>query len=212
MALTGLLMIFFLLGHVLGNLLLFSGQQALNDYAHWLQNNPLLWGFRIAMLLLIGLHIYLAVRSAWLNYRARPVAYRVKKHIQLRLSSRLMLLSGLLVLVFVVVHIMHLTLGMIGDNTYFGQLDNNQMRDVYHHVIKGFQDPLMSGFYLLSLVFVGLHLRHGLRSLFQTLGFHHENLIRILAWLLPAFNLFLILAFMLIPVAVLLGWVGEVAL
>lgn len=209
MALTGLLMLFFLLGHVLGNLLVFSGRFALNNYAHFLQTNPLLWGFRLMMLALIGLHIYLGIRAWLVNRHARPQPYAMDTSIQLSISSRWMLFSGLTILIFILFHIAHLTLGWIGDPAVFQARDANHMLDVYGRVVSGFQNTWISGFYMLFILLLGFHLQHATRSLFQTLGFHHENLQRILAVLAPLFNWFLVLSFLLIPIAVQSGWIME---
>ncbi|MFK5894106.1 MAG: succinate dehydrogenase cytochrome b subunit [Pseudomonadota bacterium] len=205
MALSGAMMIIFLLGHALGNLLIFSSQNALNSYAHWLQHSPFLWVFRISMLLLLSLHIFLAVQLYLQNRIARPVSYYINKDIQLSFSAKTMVLSGFFTLLFVFFHIAHLTLGWV-PTTSFELLDNNQMIDVYNNVVRGFKQPLISLFYLFSIFIISLHLRHAIKSIFQTLGFHHENFHRFLDYLSPALILALMLAFMSIPLSVMSGF------
>lgn len=207
MALTGLLMILFLLGHVSGNLLIFSGQESINRYAHWLQNNPLLWFFRLGMLFLLSLHLYLAIRTHIQNRRARTTGYALHKDIQLGFSAKTMIVSGILILGFIVFHIMHLTLGWVIETEQFGQLDKNGLHDVYHNLVMGFQHIWVSFIYLLALLLIALHLHHAFKSLFQTLGFHHQNFHYLLAFAGPVLNGFIILAFMLIPIAVMFNFI-----
>jgi succinate dehydrogenase cytochrome b subunit len=205
MALSGALIILFLMGHALGNLLIFSSQSSLNSYAHWLQNSSFLWVFRITMLFLLLLHVSLAVRIYLLNRSARMTPYFVHKDIQLTLSSKTMMLSGLITFVFIVFHIAHLTLGWVS-TTSFIELDSNQMIDVYNNVIRGFKQPGISFIYLFCILFMSLHLHHALRSLFQTLGFHHENLHKFLDYMVPALIIALMLSFISIPLSVILGF------
>ena len=204
MALSGVIIIIFLLGHALGNLLIFSSQSSLNSYAHWLQQSSFLWVFRFTMLFLLLLHVFLAVRIYLQNRSARIAPYFISKDIQLSLSSKTMFLTGLLTLVFIFFHIAHLTIGWVS-TTSFTELDNNQMIDVYNNVIRGFKQPAISFFYLFSILFMSLHLHHAVKSLFQTLGFHHENLHKFLDYLAPALIITLMLAFISIPLSVMLG-------
>ncbi len=102
MALSGAMILLFLLGHALGNLLIFSGQESLNTYAYWLQNNPLLWGFSATMFLLLLLHVVLAVRLYWQNKKARPVAYALNRDMQLTLNAKTMIFSGAIIFAFIV--------------------------------------------------------------------------------------------------------------
>ena len=207
MALSGALIILFLLGHVLGNLLIFNGQQSLNTYAHWLQNNPFLWIFRLSMIVLLVLHIFIALRLAHQNKLARPIDYEVKKSIQLGLSEKTMILSGALIFAFIIFHIAHLSLGLIPPSS-LEALDSRQMLDVYTNVVSSFQQPIITIIYILSILVIGLHLYHSLKSLFQTLGFHHENFHLVLNALSPILIIALIVAFISIPIAVLSGMIS----
>lgn len=211
MALSGLVFILFLLGHVLGNLLIFSGQSSLNTYAHWLQQSSFLWVFRIAMLSLIIIHIILALINFINNRSARPVGYAVSQDIQLSKSAKSMVISGFVILIFIIFHLAHLTLGWV-NTTSLLILDNNQMVDVYNNVVRGFKQPMISAFYLFSMLLIGLHLQHAFKSLFQTLGFHHENFHLFLKYFTPILIIALVLAFSAIPIAVLLGYLPEISL
>jgi len=204
MALSGAMILLFLLGHALGNLLIFSGQNSLNTYAHWLQNSPLLWPFRMGMLLLFTLHIFMALRLYLQNRFARPLTYSVNNDIQLSFSSRTMIVSGLIIFLFLIFHIAQLTLGWVSSTSL--EIDSTlQMVDVYSNVVVGFQQPAIAIFYIISLLVIGLHLHHSIKSLFQTLGFHHHNFHQFIDFLAPVLILVLTLAFMSIPLAVLSG-------
>jgi succinate dehydrogenase / fumarate reductase cytochrome b subunit len=203
-AVSGALIILFLLFHALGNLLIFSGQNTINIYAHWLQHSPFLWVFRTLMISLLSLHVFLAIRANLQNRTARPITYFVNKEIQLKYSSKTMIFSGLIIFIFIFFHISHLTLGWVS-TTSFEILDQNQHIDVYTNIIRGFKQPAISFFYIFSILIIGLHLHHAIKSLFQTLGFHHENFHKLLDYLSPFLIIALVLAFISIPFAVMVG-------
>jgi len=209
MALSGAMILLFLMGHALGNLLIFSGQESLNTYAYWLQNNPLLWGFRATMLLLLLLHVVLAIRVYWQNKKARPVAYAVNRDLQLTVSAKTMIFSGAIIFAFIVFHIAHLTLGWVSTTSLEVEAGQH-MIDVYSNVVAGFRQPLIAVFYVISLLVIGLHLHHSIKSLFQTLGFHHQNFHQMIDYLAPAVIVILTLAFISIPLAALFGYLPLV--
>ncbi len=209
MALSGAMILLFLVGHALGNLLIFRGQESLNSYAYWLQNSPLLWGFRATMLLLLMLHVMLAVRLYLQNKKARPVAYAVNKDMQLTFSAKTMIFSGAIIFAFIIFHIAHLTLGWISTTSLEVEA-GQQMIDVYSNVVAGFKLPEIALFYVISLLVIGLHLHHSIKSLFQTLGFHHENFHQMIDYLAPAVIVILTLVFISIPLAVLFGYLPLV--
>ncbi len=207
-AVTGALLLGFLLGHAAGNLLILKGAESLNAYAHWLQGHPLLWGFRLAMLALFGLHITATVRLAHQNLAARPIRYRRIARLGARLPGRFMLLSGALLLLFLVLHLLHLTVGAVGPD--FSRLvDEAGQADVYARVVVSFSDPLIAGLYLFAMAMLAFHLVHAVESLFQTLGYNHESyqaMIRFLAWALTAI---IVAGFAAVPLLVLTGVIGA---
>src|SRR6266705_4969468 len=110
MAVTGFAMFVFVLGHLAGNLQVFLGPEAINRYGHFLQSNPeLIWPARLILLLMVGLHIWSAVKLSVENKAARPVAYAQYQPVGSSYASRTMLMSGLIIFVFVVYHILHFT-------------------------------------------------------------------------------------------------------
>lgn len=205
MALSGAMILLFLLGHALGNLLIFSGQESLNAYAYWLQNSPLLWIFRLSMLLLLLLHVILAIRMFHQNKSARPTQYAADKNIQLTLSAKTMMVSGLLIFIFIFFHIAHLTFGWVS-TTSLEIVESGKMIDVYSNVVSGFHQPLLTTFYVFSLLVIGLHLHHSIKSLFQTLGFHHENFHQMIDYIAPMLIILLTVAFISIPLAAYFGF------
>lgn len=205
MALTGLLLLGFLIGHLVGNLLIFAGPSALNEYARWLTERPaLIWSARVGLLAIFLLHLGTAVLLVRSNKKARPVRYRVNDCLEASMASRSMWLSGLTVAAYLVYHLLHTTFGVI-DPDAFHVHTKDGLHDVYTMLVKGFQDPLIVASYLLALVILGLHLSHGISSFFQSTGLKHprsEKLIQNAGHLLTAV---LIGGFLAIPLSVVFG-------
>jgi succinate dehydrogenase / fumarate reductase cytochrome b subunit len=169
MAVSGIVLVGYLLVHTAGNLLVFRGPQAINDYAHFLQSSAaLLWTVRITLLLALVLHVH----SAWTLSRAaraaRPIEYRRLEKQASGWPARTMGWGGVLLLLFVIYHILHLTTGTVHPRFVPGE--------VYDNIIAGFRVPAVAVFYLLAMAALGLHLRHGVWSVFQTLGVSHPHL------------------------------------
>jgi succinate dehydrogenase cytochrome b subunit len=178
-ALSGLGLTGFVVFHMLGNLQVFQGPEALNTYAAFLREMPmLLWTARLGLLAIVGLHIGLAYRLAIHNRRARPVAYAVHEYRQASLASRTMALTGSLLILFIVFHLLHLTAGWV-DPSFPDRLDILGHRDVFGKVVHAFQNPLFVVIYLAGQVVLGLHLSHALSSSLQTLGMEHPILDRL---------------------------------
>jgi len=195
-AVTGLVLVGFVVGHLLGNLTFFFGPDALNTYAMKLQAlGPLLWVARIGLLAAVGLHIFFTMLLWKENQAATPQKYAIKAPMKTTIFARTMRLSGLIVLAFVAFHLAHFTLGLI--NPSYAKLETtingHEVHDVYRMVVLGFQNPFVSAFYVLSLALVAFHLSHGVASLFQTLGLtsqtlrpKYEILAKVFAWALFA--------------------------
>lgn len=175
MALTGLGLLGFLVGHLTGNLLVFAGPDALNEYAAWLHDHPkLLWVARIGLLGMFLAHVGLAFRLTNENKTARPTGYQYQATVQATMASRYMLLTGLVVFAYLVFHLLHFTFQAI-DTGGMGVKDAAGNLDVYAMVISGFQNPLVSISYIVANALLGVHLFHGLSSAFQTLGWNHPT-------------------------------------
>jgi len=178
-ALTGLGLAGFVVFHMLGNLQVFEGSESLNTYAAFLRELPiLLWSARIGLLLIAALHVGLTIRLAVHNRRARPVPYAVREYRKASMASRTMALTGGLLLLFIIFHLLHFTAGVV-DASFSDRLDPRGHRDVYGKVIHAFQNPWFVVLYLAAQGLLGLHLSHGLSSSLQTLGLEHPLLNRL---------------------------------
>jgi len=168
MALTGILLSLFVLGHLLGNLQLYFGKDStgawlINAYARFLHNNvPLLWGTRIVMGVSVLVHAIAGLQLYLQKQAARPIPYHEKQSVNSTLSSRTMIWSGVLIFAFVVYHLLHLTVGNVHPD--FVPLD------VMHNVTVGLARGGAAIAYVVGMVALGFHLRHGLYSLFSSLG------------------------------------------
>ena len=205
-AVTGLLLIGFVIMHLLGNLLVFGGPDAINAYAHKMRTvGPLLWVVRAGLLAVALLHIVTSIQLAIENRRARPIGYRVSRAAETTLSARTMALTGMLLLAYLVYHLLHFTFRV----THPGLshlTDGRGRHDVYAMVVLSFRDPLLSLVYIAAMALLCSHLSHGASSFLQTLGLATDRTlprIRQAARLL-AFGIFV--GYSLIPAAALLGW------
>ncbi len=207
MALSGTLLVLFLLGHMAGNLFIYQGQNMVNTYAHWLQGHPLLWGVRLGLLAILLFHVVMGVYLARDNRAARPQPYQMHAPLQKSFAERHVLFSGLIILAFLLFHLAHLTLGWV-DAEHALLLDEQGRSHVYAKLVLGFQNIWISGLYLLGLSALGLHLHHAIQSIFQTLGLVHDNFRELMEWASIGLSAVILLGLASIPIAVLLGWVS----
>ena len=211
MSLSGLLLVLFLVGHMAGNLKILQGPDALNEYAAWLQGHPLLWVFRAGLLGAFLLHVGLGIALQRENRAARPQAYARIERQSAGVVERHMVLSGVLLLTFVVYHLLHLTVGAVDPVQAAALVDARGRPDVYARVVLGFSNPWVSASYLAGLAVLGVHLQHAIRSVFQTLGASHESyqgIIHAVALVVPSL---IFLGFASLPLLVLGGVVEGVA-
>ena len=214
MALSGCALFLFVIGHMVGNLQVFLGPEAINRYAHFLQSTPeILWPVRLGLLGLVVLHGITATRLWLENRAARPQGYAVADPIESTYASRTMVVSAVVVAVFIVYHLLHFTaqsapLNLTGQD--FHQLhDANGRHDVYRMVIVAFNQPWVSAFYVAAMALLCLHLRHGVQAAFQSLGFRNDawrDAIDRFAW---GAALVIFLGNCSIPVSILLGFGKE---
>lgn len=169
---TGLLLFVYLILHLAGNALIFAGPEIFNAFSHRLISNPIVIPIEIGLLLVFVVHIYKAVRMFVANQAARPVGYEKKtsagRTSRKSVASSTMIASGLVVLLFVVVHVQQFKFG-----SYYQTVSEDPVRDLYRTEIEVFQQPWWVVFYVISSAIVGLHLRHGIASGFQSLGLDH---------------------------------------
>ena len=200
MAVSGVVLFGFVLAHLAGNLQIYEGPKKLDDYARFLRSVPaLLWGARIVLLAMVAVHIASSVQLALIKRRARPIRYVKKETLQANYATRTMYWSGPIVLCFIVYHLLHLTFGAVRLPFHEG--------DVYANVVAGFQVVPVSLFYIVSMVLLGMHLNHGLWSLFQSLGLFHPRFTPLLKTLAGVLSLLIVVGNISIPISVLAGWV-----
>src|SRR5437016_9563148 len=207
-AVTGVILILFVIGHLLGNLQIFLGPEWINAYSQHLRDlGPLLWMIRAFLLLSVLLHIYFTILLAIENRRARPQAYRDRNYVKASWASRHIVASGLVVPAFIVFPLLHFTARKFNPQFPLLKLDPLNRHDVYSMMVYGFQNVYVSLFYVVGLFLLTLHLTHGSSSFFQSLGLNNQRLTpklavggRIFAWLL-------FIGYTSIPIAVLLGFI-----
>jgi succinate dehydrogenase / fumarate reductase cytochrome b subunit len=201
MALTGLVLAGFVLGHMTGNLLMFKSPAAINAYAKWLHENvALLWTARTVLLISVFAHIWVGIQLTLENRAARAGGPAAEATRRATFASRTMPYSGVVILGFVVFHLLHFTLKAValGD----APVDPN---DVYKMVVAGFSCKTVAIFYIISMLLLCLHLSHGVSSVFQTLGLRNERWRGRLDVLALAYAWIVALGFISIPLAVLTG-------
>ena len=208
MALTGAILIGFLVAHMVGNLKVFMGAEAFDHYAEFLREvgYPILphmaglWIFRIILLLAVGLHML----SAWQVYQqsrtARGGKYTKEESLHFSYASRTMRWGGVIIAAFVIYHLLHFTVGSVHPDFIHGS--------AYRNVVIGFQNPLVTGFYVVALVMVTFHVYHGLWSAFQTVGANHPKYNPYRRPLALVLALALFLGFMTVPAGVMAGVVS----
>lgn len=170
---SGLGLSLFVLIHMAGNMLILASPEAYNKYSHALVTNPLIYAAEVGLVLLFLAHLGLALRLSWSNFRARDTRYAVWPNGAKRTSpvQRSLWAQGLLILVFVILHLITFKYGPHYSVTY----DGVEMRDLHRLVLEVFSQPGYVVWYVIALIVLGLHLWHGVRSSFQTLGVNHPR-------------------------------------
>ncbi|SFF37684.1 succinate dehydrogenase subunit C [Blastococcus tunisiensis] len=203
MAVSGIIMVLYLIAHVVGNLKAFSGREAFNSYSGWIRTvgNPAvpgettLWIIRIVLLVAVVAHVWAAV-SLWRQAkRARPEGYVTKKSAAQSYASRTMRWGGVIVLAFIIFHILDLTLGTVNAEGF----DSTP----YDRLVASFSNPVVTAFYAISVILLGMHLRHGIWSATQTLGQSNRRRETTVNLFALGFATVLTLGFLLVPFSVL---------
>ncbi len=204
-AVTGLGLVGFIIAHLSGNLLIFVGREALAEYAEGLRRFPaILWALRIGLVGMAVAHIGFTIKLNLANKAARPVGYAKKTYRRATLASRTMVLSGLTLLAYIIYHLLHFTW-----RTTDAEIAALGPYEVYDMLIIGFSNPAISAFYIIATALLGMHLSHGISSVFQTLGINNPKYNKLFRCLGPALGTVLALGFISIPVAVMTGFVTR---
>jgi len=205
MAVTGVFLFGWVFLHMLGNMKLYLGAEHMNEYAKWLitmgapalPNKTLLMVVRVLLLVAVWLHIQAATQLTLMNRRARPVGYANRDYVTASYASRTMRWGGVIVLLFVWYHLGHLTYGKFHPNFI--------QDDPYHNVVTGFQVWWVSAIYIVANLALGLHLYHGLWSMFNSLGLNHLRFNKWRRYFAIAFALAVTLGNISFPISVLMG-------
>lgn len=200
-ALTGVILSGFVLVHMLGNLQVYQGAEALDAYGKLLRKEPaLLWTFRLVLLSAVGLHIWAFLALTRKNLQARPQAYQARKYKESSLASRSMIITGPLILAFIIYHILHLTTGTVHPDFQEGA--------VYHNLIVGLWGlrGIVGVIYIVAMIMLAFHLWHGVWSMFQTLGAPEDRYRSLGRRFATIFTILVTLGFASVPLAVLTGF------
>lgn len=196
MAVTGIMLVSFVCIHLLGNLSLFAGADALNTYADKLQSlGPVVWIFRLVMLGTVAVHIVLGVQLTIENSAARPEAYMQKVNEEATFMSRSMIVTGCVLLAFIVYHVLHFTGHVVGVENVETLVDSAGRFDVYTMVVQSFNSIAIASIYIISMVCLFLHLAHGIGSFFQTLGLTNDSTFSIVGRLGQVVSIILLIGY-----------------
>ncbi len=200
MAVTGLVMVAFVIGHVLGNLLVFRGEHAINSYAATLKGlGGALWLARGVLLASVALHVWSAVSLTRADLAARPVAYGKKQPQVATIASRTIRVGGVVLALFIVFHLLHFTTGTIQPAEF-------SEHDVYANMMGSFAVPWVAGLYVVAMAALGLHLYHGVWSSLRSLGLSRPSGDPLSRPVAAAVAALVWAGFTAIPVAIFAGW------
>ncbi|MBC7977405.1 MAG: succinate dehydrogenase cytochrome b subunit [Myxococcales bacterium] len=206
MAVSGVVLVGFAVGHMLGHLKMFEGRDAYNAYAEFLQGlGAIKWAVRLGLLAAVALHIYCGIALSLRNRRARPVRYEAQRLQRATPYGRAMLLTGVAFVAFLLYHLAHFTLGWVHPE-YFDGRDALGRPDVYANFVLSFQEPAITVLYLVATVAVSMHVAHAASSMLRTLGLSSGRWRAACERLGPALGILLMVGFAIVPLACLLGW------
>lgn len=209
MAVSGAVLILFVIAHMVGNLKIFSGPEEINAYSRFLREvgwpelgyGQLLWIVRGVLLLAAVLHVTAAIQLTRMNWNARPVGYESRKNVETSWGAVTMRWGGVLLALFIVFHLFHFTGGMVGFQP--GQFEHLM---VFQNVVAGFQVVPISLFYIIAMGALCLHLDHGIWSMLQTLGWVNQDNTKSIRAVSRVVALVIFLGFISVPISVLAGW------
>lgn len=209
MAVTGILLVGFLVGHLSGNLLIFLGPEAINEYAVGLRellHGVAIWVMRAGILLAFVFHIRAGIILSARNRAATASKYSKVERRSSTVASRTMTYTGLLIAIYVLYHLAHFTWGTAHPDVYHFT-DAAGRHDVYRMVVESFKDPVLTALYVVAMIITGLHLNHAISSAFQTLGINHPRYTPMIRMAGPALGIALVLGFLSVPLAIMFGMV-----
>ena len=205
---TGLALVGFLVVHMAGNLQIFAGADALNGYAALLKSQAIvLWSARLGLLGLIVLHVTMTIRQVVRNRGDNRKKYASTSYRRTTAASRSMMITGTLLLLFIVFHLLHFTAGKILPSA-FEHIDAEGRHDVFTMVVKGFRNPVILLVYVVGMIALSTHLHHAISSVFQTLGLVKDGYDSRIRKLSPFVAAVIIFGFLAVPISVASGLIG----
>jgi succinate dehydrogenase / fumarate reductase cytochrome b subunit len=199
MAITGAILFGFVLVHMAGNLQFFLGREVFDHYGAVLKATPaVLWGVRTLLLVSVILHVIASIQLIALKQKARPIGYKKKDAVDSSYASRTMMWSGPILFAFIVYHLLHFTIGSVHPQFEEGH--------VYDNVVAGFRVIPVSIAYIVAMILLGMHLNHGVWSMFQSLGVGHPKYSAAARRFANIFSILVVLGFISIPIAVMAGY------
>lgn len=203
LAVSGVVLFGFAIGHMVGNLQVYLGPEVFNGYAATLRDLPaLVWGTRVLLLVSVVVHVAMMIALYDRSLSARPVAYHKKQNIAVTYASATMRYTGPLLLLYILFHLAHFTWPGVA----MGDYEHSKV-DVYANFVNGFSVPWVSAIYLAANLFLGMHLFHGAWSLFQTLGLNHPRYNALRKRVAVGLAAFVTLGNLSFPLAVLFGFI-----
>lgn len=207
MAISGLILFGWIFLHMAGNLKLFMGSEALNHYGEWLRtmggpmlpNTGALWISRILLLVAVIFHIHSAYALTVMNRKARPIGYADRDYVKGTYAARTMRWGGVIILLFVIYHLLHLTTGDVHHSFIPG--------DVFHNVVTGFQVWWIAAIYIIANLALGLHLYHGVWAMFSSVGMTNPRFEHWRRTFATVFAIVITVANIAFPMSVLMGFV-----
>jgi succinate dehydrogenase / fumarate reductase cytochrome b subunit len=210
MAVSGFVLVGFVLGHMAGNLQIFAGQDVFNDYAAFMQGlGGLLWAARLGLLAALGLHVGSAVKLTARNLAARPTRYEGLKPARTSMHARYMMWTGVTILLYLGYHLAHFTIG-VAHPEHFAGVDALGRHDVYNNFVLSFQNPVITILYCAANLAVASHLAHAVTSIFRTIGLSRGALKSPLHKVGPAIGIIVATGNLSMPLACLFGIITPV--
>lgn len=207
MAVSGLMMALFVAAHLLGNTSIFAGPDGINAYAAKLHELwPIVWAYRLGMVVLFSLHVFYGIQLTLENYRAKPQSYEVKKSLSATFAGKSMIWTGLIIGGFLIYHLLHFTIQATNPEISAGRnLDMAGRPDVFRMVVLSFQKALISLIYIGAMIALALHLTHGIQSFFQTLGLNNDRTLPVITKSGALAAVIIFLGYIAIPLVILIG-------
>lgn len=207
MAVSGLMMVLFVAAHLLGNTSIFAGPDGINTYAMKLHElAPLVWSYRLIMVVLFSLHVFYGIQLTLENDKARPQGYAVKKSLSATFAGKNMIWTGSFIGVFLIYHLLHFTFQVTSPEISAGRnLDGLGRPDVFHMVVLSFHRSFIALVYVAAMIALGLHLIHGIQSFFQTLGLNNNRTLPVMVKSGTFAAVIIFLGYAAIPLIILVG-------